>query len=167
VGTGSREENAAKQDQGSTMTDLILAIAHHLLVFSLAGIIGAEFFLLRQGIGRDRLEQLGRIDLFYGVLATLIVIVGFCRVFFGVNGSGFYLPNPVFWLKIGAFVVVGLLSIGPTIAIARWRRAAKQDTAYIPPAAEVSRARMFLVAEVVVFAFIPIFAAAMARGYGL
>ncbi|TIW52948.1 MAG: DUF2214 domain-containing protein, partial [Mesorhizobium sp.] len=27
-------------------TDLVLAIIHHLLVFSLAGIIGAEFVLL-------------------------------------------------------------------------------------------------------------------------
>ncbi|TIO89399.1 MAG: DUF2214 domain-containing protein, partial [Mesorhizobium sp.] len=32
-------------------TDLLLAIAHHLLVFSLAGIIGAEFVLVRGELG--------------------------------------------------------------------------------------------------------------------
>ncbi|WP_245502527.1 hypothetical protein [Mesorhizobium sp. M1A.F.Ca.IN.020.06.1.1] len=39
-------------------TDLLLAIAHHLLVFSLAGIIGAEFVLVRGGLGRRRSSAL-------------------------------------------------------------------------------------------------------------
>lgn len=39
-------------------TDLVLAILHHLLVFSLAGIIGAEFVLVRGDLGAATLKRL-------------------------------------------------------------------------------------------------------------
>ena len=149
------------------MTDLLLAIAHHLLVFTLAGILAAELVLLRPGIERGRLEQIGRIDLSYGAIAGAIVVVGFLRVFFGFKGPEAYLGNWAFWMKIGAFVLVGLLSIQPTMSIIRWRRAAAGDAAYSVPADAVARSRTFLWAEVIVFALIPVFAAMMARGYGL
>jgi putative membrane protein len=62
---------------------------------------------------------------------------------------------------------VGLLSIQPTIAILKWRKAAAADPAFAPSDAEVAKVRKVMLAELLVFALIPIFAAAMARGYGL
>ncbi len=149
------------------MLDLVLASLHHLLVFSLAGLLAVELALVRPGVGGATLKVLGGLDAAYGATATLILVVGFSRVFLGGKGSAFYLSNPVFWAKIGAFAVVGLLSIAPTMAILRWRKQAKADAAFTPPAGEVATARRVLVLEVVVFALIPVFAAAMARGYGL
>lgn len=149
------------------MLDLVLAILHHLLVFSLAGLLAAELALLRPGVGGRTLKTLGGLDAAYGVTATLILVVGFSRVFFGGKGSAFYLGNPVFWAKIGAFAIVGLLSIAPTLAILRWRKQAKAQADFAPPAGEVATARRVLVLEVLVFALIPILAAAMARGYGV
>ena len=99
--------------------------------------------------------------------AVLILLVGFARVFLGAKGSAFYLENPVFWAKIAAFAVVGLLSIAPTIAILKWRRQARTDPAFAPSGSEVAKVRKIMLAELLVFALIPIFAAAMARGYGL
>ncbi|MER9935094.1 DUF2214 family protein [Mesorhizobium sp. M0088] len=92
-------------------TDLVLAIFHHLLVFSLAGIIGAEFVLIRGDLGTATLKRLAGIDRHYGIIATLIIVVGIGRVFYGLKGWEFYVHNWVFWAKIAAFVVVGLLSI--------------------------------------------------------
>src|SRR5688500_4374580 len=89
------------------MLDLILAIAHHLAVFSLAGILAAELALLRPGIAGERLQQLGRLDGAYGGLAMLVVVVGVLRVFFGRTDAGYYSGNPVFWMKMAAFVGVG------------------------------------------------------------
>lgn len=90
-------------------TDLVLAIFHHLLVFSLAGIIGAEFVLIRGDLGTATLKRLAGIDRHYGIIATLIIVVGIGRVFYGLKGWEFYVHNWVFWAKIAAFVVVGLL----------------------------------------------------------
>jgi putative membrane protein len=149
------------------MLDLVLAILHHLLILSLAGLMMAGFVLVRPGVSGAGLKTLGGIDAGYGGTAVLILVVGFCRVFLGAKGSAFYLENPVFWAKIAAFGVVGLLSIAPTIAILKWRKLAAVDPAFVPPEAEVARVRTVMLAELLVFALIPIFAAAMARGYGL
>jgi putative membrane protein len=149
------------------MIDLLLAIAHRVLVFTLAGLLAAELVLLRPGIDRARLVLVSSIDRAYGGLAGAVIAVGVLRVFFGFKGSEAYLTNPAFWSKMGAFAIVGLLSIQPTMAIIRWRRAADADAGFAVPADAVARSRMFLWAEVVVFALIPVFAAMMARGYGL
>jgi putative membrane protein len=107
------------------------------------------------------------IDLSYGVVAGLIVIVGVLRVNFGDKGADYYIHNWAFWLKMAAFVLVGLLSIPPTIAIIGWRRQVAADPTFSPDAPTVAGLHRFYVGEIVAFAFIPAFAAAMARGYGI
>lgn len=149
------------------MTDLLLAVAHHLLVFALVAILASESVLLRPGMTRSQLERLGRVDAGYGIAAGMLVAVGFARVFFGAKPEGYYLSNHVFWAKIGAFVVVALLSINPTVRIVGWRRRASRDPAFLPSDHEVSATRRFLLMEAAVFVLIPVFAAAMARGFGL
>lgn len=149
------------------MTDLILAICHHLLVFSLPVILATEAALVRPGMPAATLKRVGVVDIHYGAVAGAVIVVGFARVFWGVKGPEAYLPNPYFWAKIGAFALVGLLSIPPTIRILAWRKASKADPAFSPDAAEVSFVRRFFLAEALVFVPIPAFAAAMARGYGL
>ena len=48
--------------------------------------------------------------------------MGFARVYWGAKGPAFYLHNPVFHAKVGAFLLVGVLSILPTVRIAQWRK---------------------------------------------
>lgn len=149
------------------MLDLILAILHHLAVFTLVGVFAAEFALLRPGIEGRRLAQLGSLDAAYGAAAGIVVIVGIIRVIFGAAGWEYYVGNWVFWAKMLAFVAMGVASVPATMAIGRWRRTAKAETGFVPPVGEVAQARRFLWLQVALFAFIPSFAAAMARGYGV
>ena len=147
--------------------DLILAGAHHLAVFAVVGIIAAEFALLRPGLAGPQLRQLAAIDRAYGGVAMLVILAGVARVFFGQSGAGYYLANHVFWGKMGLFVLVGLLSIQPTRALLRWSRALRDDAGYVVPAAEVAASRRFIHLQLAGLALIPLFAAAMARGYGI
>jgi putative membrane protein len=148
------------------MTDLVLAIAHHLTVFTLAGLLIAEVALLRPGLSPERIRQLSAIDMAYGIVAVLIIIVGVLRVNLGDRGGYYYIHNWAFWLKMAAFVLVGLLSVPPTTAIIRWRRKVAADPTFSPDEATITGLRRFYIGEIVAFAFIPAFAAAMARGYG-
>jgi putative membrane protein len=143
------------------MLDLLLAIAHHLLVFGLFGILFAELLLVRRGMDRQAVNRVGAIDLWYGILAGLIIIVGFSRAIFAAKGWLYYSHNAFFWAKLGTFAVIGVLSVPPTIAYIGWRRAN-----VVPNDAQVRSAQRYLWIEVVLFALLPIFAAAMARGYG-
>ena len=149
------------------MTDLILAIAHHLLAFGLVAILAGELVLARPGIAGAALKRLQTLDRLYGAVAGTLVIVGVLRVLYGFKGPDFYLPNPFFWAKMAAFVAVALLSIPPTLRIVGWSRRARAERGFVPPDAEVAGLRAWLGRELAMFALIPVFAAMMARGVGL
>jgi putative membrane protein len=148
-------------------TDLVLAILHHLLVFSLAGVIGAEFVLVRNELLPSTIERLARIDRHYGFIAAAIIIVGIGRVVYGLKGWEFYVYNWVFWAKMAAFLAVGLLSIRPTMHFIEWNRQAAANPGFRVPAMDLASVRAAVLAQAIVFLLIPVFAAAMARGYGL
>ncbi len=144
------------------IVDLLLAILHHFLVFSLAGLIAAELALLRPGLSGSNLGLLGRIDGAYGGVAAAVVVVGICRVLFGIKGWEYYVSNHAFWGKMVAFIIVGLLSIRPTIRIIAWRRSGAEPV----PDAEIAAVRSWVKGEVFFLALVLVFAAAMARGIG-
>jgi putative membrane protein len=141
--------------------DLWLAIGHHLIIFALFGILAAELVLVARGISLDLVAKLSRVDNWYGALAGAIIIVGFSRAIFAAKGWAYYSHNAFFWAKIATFGLVALLSVPPTLQYLKWRR-----TGEAPSSADVGRVKRFLYAEVFFFAFLPIFAAAMARGFG-
>jgi putative membrane protein len=149
------------------LTDALLAIAHHILMFALLGLLVTEMMMLRPGIGPAGINRLARLDALYGTAAGLILIVGFSRVFFGIKGPEYYLPNPVFTAKMVAFALVGLFSIVPTRRILHWRRSVRADAGFTPPASELARIKRLMHYEGTAFLTMPVFAALMARGYGL
>jgi putative membrane protein len=143
------------------MFDLSLAIGHHLLIFALFGVLVAELVLIRSGVDKAAVARTARIDLWYGICAGAIVVLGFTRAIFAAKGWNYYEHNAFFWAKMTAFLIIALLSIPPTIKYVRWQRAG-----IVPNDSEIGGVRRLLWAEVALFALLPIFAAAMARGYG-
>jgi len=148
-------------------TDWILACLHHIAVFSLAGVLAAELALISVELRAQSIQRIVAIDLWYGIIAGAVVVFGVVRVIWGAKGYQYYVANSVFWMKMALFVAVGLLSIAPTLRYLAWGRDLKANVAFLPPAAEVARVRMYLWLEAALFLCIPIAAAAMARGYGI
>ena len=146
--------------------DLGLAILHHLSIFALFGVLTAELLLIRKKMSVGDIQRVAGIDIWYGVLAGAILIVGFCRAIFAAKGWAYYAHNVMFHAKIGTFIVIGLLSIWPTIEIIKWKGALKKDADALPTISRIAMVKRVLWIEVFLFALLPIFAAAMARGYG-
>jgi putative membrane protein len=131
------------------------------LIFGIFGIIFAEFWVVRPGMSTATAARITSIDLWYGIFAAAIVVIGFCRAIFAAKGWAYYSHNMFFWAKVGSFAAIGLLSVPPTRAFIRWR---KLGTA--PNDAAIRGVRRYLHFELTLFVLLPIFAAAMARGYG-
>ena len=148
-------------------TDLLLAIAHHLLIFALFAILLIEALLIRPGMQAPFIRRMTYLDRLYGTTAVLVLAVGTSRVLFGAKGALFYLGNPLFWAKIVSFAAVAVLSIGPTLKLIEWARNSRADPLFTPPAEDMRKVRRFIAGELAVFPLILIFAAAMARGFGL
>ena len=143
------------------MTDLLLAILHHIAVFGLVAALAMEGFALRApAIDPVRLV---RLDAVFGATAVLVVVIGVCRVVWGGKGWAFYEANPFFWAKIGLFATIGLISILPTLAFFRWRKAAAGDPAFAPPTSAVKRVRLWVGLEALLLVPLLACAAAMAR----
>ena len=141
--------------------DAVLAIGHHLAVFGILGVLVAEAVLVRPGVDPAAVQRVGRIDSAYGMLAAAVLAVGGARVAWGAKPASFYLENPVFWAKMNGFLVIGLLSIWPTIRFIRWRR--REDA---PPEGEVRTVQRLVHLQLGLFFALPALAALMARGIG-
>ena len=144
-------------------TDLLLAILHHLLIFALAGVLAFEIAAVRTGMTGTDVRRVARVDLWYGILAGAILIVGFTRVNVAAKGWAYYSVNPFFWMKMLSFGIVGLLSLLPTFALLHWKNQAAAKADFVVADKDVRRVRRILWAEAGFFALILVFAAMMAR----
>ena len=143
------------------MPDLALAIAHHLLVFGLVAQMAIQRVMVRAP--SIDVAALARIDRGYGMTAVLVLAVGAARVIWGGKGWAFYQENPFFWGKVGAFVLIALISAGPTMRILKWAKAARVDAGFQPPESEVKAARTSLGLQALLLVILLACAAAMAR----
>lgn len=145
--------------------DLVLAVLHHLGFMVAFACLLAEAALLRVRPTPAWVEQIAWVDLAYGIAAGLVLSVGLARVAWGVKGAAFYLGNPVFWMKLGLFVVIGLISVIPTLNYLRWRRAARTGGT-VPDGAALAGTRRWVHLQIGLFVGLPLLAAMMARGVG-
>jgi putative membrane protein len=144
--------------------DAILAYLHFAAIFALVWFLAKEWTLLRGNIGALDFKRIANADLGVGLAAVAVLVTGALRVFYGGKGAAFYLHNPAFHVKVALFVVVGLVSIAPTLAFLRWRRAWRADEAFRVAPREHTRVRRLIMIELHLIALIPLAAVMMARG---
>lgn len=149
------------------VTTALMAFLHHLLAFTLTACLVYEFIAYRRNMGIAEIRRMQRVDLAYGISAGLLLLVGLLRVFFFEKGVNFYMNNPFFWVKMVAFLAVGLLSIDPTIRYIRWNRTLRQNEIPEISEPEYKRTRTLLWLEIVGIAVILLAAPLMARGIGM
>lgn len=149
------------------LTDVLLAYVHHIAAFALVAILFVEMALCKPGMSPAQVRTLARYDGMYGAFAAVLLVVGTMRVFWGIKGAQFYAQNPVFHAKVGLFILIGLLSVPPTLRYFRWRAALKADAQFTPDANEIKGARRFIHIQAGLMVFLPLLAALMARGIGI
>ncbi len=144
-----------------------VAYIHYLSFMVCFGALIYERISLRQN--PTRLEAISMVvaDIIYGIAGVALLISGIYRVVKFGHGSEFYLQNPIFWTKIIIFILVGSLSLYPTITYVSWAIPLSKGTLPEVSGNLVSRLRLIINIELIGFASIPFFATLMARGVGL
>jgi putative membrane protein len=146
--------------------EALLQYAHLLAILTLVVFISSEAALCRpEWLNATVVERLAKIDRIYGIAAGVVLATGVARIFLGAKGADWYLHNWLLHLKIGLFVVVGLVSIAPTLRFIRWRKALRQ-TGALPADEEVRKTRKLVMLQAHIIALIPLAAAFLARGFG-
>ena len=145
----------------------IMASLHHIFAFTLTACLVYEFIAYRKGLTVEEARRIQRVDIAFGISAGLLLVVGLLRVFFFEKGVNFYTHNPVFWIKMSLFAIIGLLSIYPTLRFIKWNSALSAGQAPEIPDDEFKRVRLLLSLELVGLTLILFAAPAMARGIGI
>ena len=143
---------------------VLFAFLHHLAAFALVAAIALEFVLLRGELTLWTARRLQVADMILGIAAGVLLAVGLARVFWFEKGAAYYFHNHAFLTKFALFILVGLLSIVPTLEFLSWREAVKQGQVPVVAAQKLKRLRMILHVELAAIVVILLCAALMARG---
>lgn len=149
------------------MAAALVAYLHYLSIFALFALLSIEHVLFKTPLDLSRARSLMITDLAYGICAVLVLATGVARVLWFGKGAAYYMGNSLFHAKVGLFVLVGLLSILPTLEFIKWRSAVKAGQVPEPSARQLRLVTWSIRLELLALLFIPLLAALMARGYGV
>ena len=141
--------------------DILIRYLHLFGVVVLFGALVIENMAIAREISREDVRNLAKVDALYGAAAGVVLVCGLALLLPGAKPTEFFTANPVFHIKMTLFVLVGLLSIYPTVFFVRNRKTEAERLAV--PVAVIRLVRL----ELVLLVFIPVLAFLMARGIGL
>lgn len=148
------------------MSQAIAAYLHYLSIFALFAVLSIEHVLLKPQPSWAQARSLLRVDMAFGIIAGVVLLTGLARLLWFAKGPDYYLHNGFFHAKVTLFVIIGLLSIVPTVRFLRWRPAVKAGIAPTVSNASVRQMTMIIRLELTLLAVVPLLATLMARGFG-
>jgi putative membrane protein len=142
----------------------LFAFLHHLCAFTLVAALAIEFALIKQELTLSSARRLQSTDLVLGIAAGLLFVIGLSRVFFFEKGAAYYWHSHAFLTKFALFIIIGLLSIVPTLEFLSWRDAIAAGQVPVMDTAKHKRVTMIIHIELAAIVVILLCAAIMARG---
>jgi putative membrane protein len=142
--------------------EIILRYIHFISIFAIVGSIVSEHLLLKKEMTRHELGRLARIDAVYGIAALSLLAAGLTLWLASLGKPAvFYTKNWIFHTKLTCFILVGLLSIYPTVFFIKNRKGNPDELVKIP-----SLVFWMLRFELLLLFVIPLLAGLMAKGIG-
>ena len=142
----------------------LFAFLHHVSAFALVSALAIEFALIRQELTLASARRLQVTDMVLGIAAGALLVIGLLRVFFFEKGAEYYWHSHAFLTKFTLFIVVGLLSIIPTVEFLSWRKAISAGQVPVVETKKLRLVTMVIHGELASIVIILLCAAIMARG---
>ena len=145
----------------------LVAYIHYLGIILCFASLLFERLTLKVNLTRNETISMIIADVIYGLAGIALLITGILRVKYFGQGGDFYTSNPIFWIKVTLYLIVGALSLYPTFTYILWAIPLSKNK--LPKISDklVKRFKLIITTELLGFATIPLFATLMARGIGL
>jgi len=145
----------------------LVAYVHYLGIILCFASLLFERLTLKVNLTRNETISMIVADVIYGLAGVALLITGILRVKYFGQGGDFYTSNPIFWIKVTLYLIVGALSLYPTFTYILWAIPLSKNK--LPKISDklVKRFKLIITTELLGFATIPFFATLMARGIGL
>lgn len=142
--------------------EILLRYLHFISIFAIVGSLTSEHLLLRKTLTRAEIKRLAAIDAVFGIAATVLVIVGLTLWLGGFGKpSVYYTKNWVFHTKITLAIILGLLSIYPSVFFVKNRKGDPHEIVNVP-----GKIFWMIRFELLLLFIIPLLAGLMAHGVG-
>lgn len=141
-----------------------IAFLHFVFAFGIVATLFFEWFTFSKTPTLREARLLAVADRWYGAFAGGLLVVGAMRVIWFEKGWEFYKAMPFFHLKLTLFIVIGLLSIYPTISFARWKTSLNEGQAPVIPEAQYQRISRLLNLQMLLLVALLLSASLMAKG---
>ena len=143
-----------------------IAFLHHIAFLAIMLTLSFEMLLLKQPLTLASAKKIQRYDAIYGVAAGLILIIGGLRLMYFEKVADYYMHSAPFIIKIVLFIIVGLISIHPTMTFLKWNKSLKQGVVPELSDAQSSKLRGIIHAELMLLGAMILCAAMAAKGIG-
>ncbi len=144
----------------------LFAFLHFVAVFGIFCTVFLEWQTISSKPSYADARRIQLCDLWYGIFATIVLVVGFMRVYLFEKGHAFYVASPFYYVKLTLFILVGLISIYPTVRFIKWRAQTNVGQAPDLSMQEYRQILNILRAEMLLLLGVAICASLMARGIG-
>lgn len=143
---------------------IVVAWIHYIGIMLLLACLLGEHLVLKPQPSLAEARTLQVVDNLYGGAAGVVLITGIARMFLE-KGVDYYLHDAAFHILVALFVIIGLLSIYPTVTFIRWRGAVRAGQPPQLAPGQFGRIQMILRTEMALLLLAPLFATGMAHGW--
>lgn len=141
---------------------LAIRYIHFISIFSIAGALVSQHMLLAPQLSKKTITKLSWIDAIYGITAIITVMTGLAMWLWLGKPAEFYSSNPLLHIKVTLAILMGILSIIPTIFFIKQRKGVQDDLVKIP-----KKIYWCIRIELLILFLIPLCAVMVAQGLGL
>ena len=142
--------------------EIAVKYVHFISIFIIVAALSGEHILLKKALSRKEIGRISRLDGIYGIASLSLLAAGFTLWFWIGKPADFYSKNPIFMVKLSLFIIIGLLSIKPTIYFIKQRKGNPEEVINIP-----AWIKNTINLELILLFLIPLLASLMAKGIGL
>ncbi len=144
------------------MIDILVRYVHFVsLILLMAAVLG-QHLLLKRKVTRREISAVQRLDIVYAVSVVIVLLTGFAQWMWVGKPADFYSSNPIFHTKITLFLIVGIVSIYPSVFFGKNRKGDSEEVVEVPSGIIWS-----IRIELLLLFLMPLLASLIARGVGI
>jgi putative membrane protein len=143
-------------------SEIVVRYFHFIGIFLVVASLVSEHLLLKDQLSGKEINRLFKVDGIYGLGAILTLSMGLL-LWLGVGKPAeFYTSNPLIHIKLTLFVVIGLLSIKPTVWYFKNRNHGESVVVDVP-----SKLKILIRIQLALLIALPLLGTLMSRGVGI
>ena len=144
------------------ISEILIRYLHFVSMFIVVAAVLGQHHLLKGSVTRATIGKAQRFDIAYAIAVVVVLATGLAQWFLVGKPAEFYSANPVFHTKLTLFLLIGVISIYPSVFLGKNRKGDQSEILDIP-----GKLIWSVRVELLLLFLMPLLATLMAKGIGI